>query len=182
MVKIACFFLSYREGSQSPTTRKRKRFRRGSLGEDSTIEMQDASNSSDMPQQMGVPALGITPVADEKVHADSTDSLGRSALMTQLTKPADEMLQVKCCEFFCFSFFLIHACQRSSRGCRQKRCFFRFVGKEKFVLCPTALVIYIAVWKRCETCFFFLSLCCDLISYVKGFFRYPRLLIRFNIL
>ncbi|XP_029661814.1 longitudinals lacking protein, isoforms A/B/D/L-like isoform X20 [Formica exsecta] len=86
--------LCSREGSQSPTTRKRKRFRRGSLGEDSTIEMQDASNSSDMPQQMGVPALGITPVADEKVHADSTDSLGRSALMTQLTKPADEMLQL----------------------------------------------------------------------------------------
>ncbi|XP_050455547.1 longitudinals lacking protein, isoforms A/B/D/L-like isoform X13 [Cataglyphis hispanica] len=86
--------LCSREGSQSPTTRKRKRFRRGSLGEDNTLEMQDASNSSDMPQQMGVPALGITPVADEKVHADSTDSLGRSALMTQLTKPADEMLQL----------------------------------------------------------------------------------------
>ena len=47
-----------------------------------------------MPQQMGVPALGITPVADEKTHADPTDSIGRSALMTQLTKPADEMLQV----------------------------------------------------------------------------------------
>lgn len=47
-----------------------------------------------MPQQMSVPALGIAPVADEKVHADPTDSLGRSALMTQLTKPADEMLQV----------------------------------------------------------------------------------------
>ncbi|XP_072767119.1 uncharacterized protein [Anoplolepis gracilipes] len=86
--------LCSREGSQSPTSRKRKRFRRGSLGEDSTIENQDASNSSDIPQQMGVPALGIAPVADEKVHADSTDSLGRSALMTQLTKPADEMLQL----------------------------------------------------------------------------------------
>ncbi|CAL1680012.1 unnamed protein product [Lasius platythorax] len=86
--------LCSREGSQSPTTRKRKRFRRGSLGEDNTIDNQDASNSSDMPQQMGVPALGIAPVADEKVHADSTDSLGRSALMTQLTKPADEMLQL----------------------------------------------------------------------------------------
>ncbi|XP_070149640.1 modifier of mdg4 isoform X1 [Polyergus mexicanus] len=86
--------LCSREGSQSPTTRKRNRFRRRSLGEDNTIEMQDASNSSDMPQQMSVPALGITPVADEKVHADSTDSLGRSALMTQLTKPADEMLQL----------------------------------------------------------------------------------------
>ncbi|XP_011052794.1 PREDICTED: longitudinals lacking protein, isoforms A/B/D/L isoform X9 [Acromyrmex echinatior] len=86
--------LSSREGSQSPTSRKRKRFRRRSLTEDSTIENQDASNSSDMPQQMGVPALGIAPVADEKVHADPTDSLGRSALMTQLTKPADEMLQL----------------------------------------------------------------------------------------
>lgn len=48
-----------------------------------------------MPQQMSVPALGIAPVADEKVHADPTDSIGRSALMTQLTKPADEMLQVR---------------------------------------------------------------------------------------
>jgi len=86
--------LSSREGSQSPTSRKRKRFRRRSLTEDSTVENQDASNSSDMPQQMGVPALGIAPVADEKVHADPTDSLGRSALMTQLTKPADEMLQL----------------------------------------------------------------------------------------
>ncbi|XP_011160463.1 zinc finger and BTB domain-containing protein 17 isoform X11 [Solenopsis invicta] len=85
--------LSSREGSQSPTSRKRKRPRRRSLTEE-TIENQDASNSSDMPQQMGVPALGIAPVADEKVHADPTDSLGRSALMTQLTKPADEMLQL----------------------------------------------------------------------------------------
>ncbi|XP_071634127.1 uncharacterized protein [Temnothorax longispinosus] len=86
--------LSSREGSQSPTSRKRKRIRRRSLTDDSTIENQDASNSSDIPQQMGVPALGIAPVADEKVHADPTDSLGRSALMTQLTKPADEMLQL----------------------------------------------------------------------------------------
>ncbi|XP_025270153.1 longitudinals lacking protein, isoforms A/B/D/L isoform X27 [Camponotus floridanus] len=86
--------LCSREGSQSPTSRKRNRFRRRSLGEDTnTLEMQDASNSSDMPQQMGVPALGIAPVTDEKVHADSIDSLGRSALMTQLTKPADEILQ-----------------------------------------------------------------------------------------
>ncbi|XP_076172951.1 uncharacterized protein LOC143149450 isoform X27 [Ptiloglossa arizonensis] len=85
--------LSSREGSQSPTSRKRKRFRRRSVGED-TIENHETSNSSDMPQQMGVPALGIAPVADEKVHADPTDSLGRSALMTQLTKPADEMLQL----------------------------------------------------------------------------------------
>nr|XP_033327860.1 longitudinals lacking protein, isoforms A/B/D/L-like isoform X2 [Megalopta genalis] len=85
--------LSSREGSQSPTSRKRKRFRRRSVGEDNSLENHE-SNSSDMPQQMGVPALGIAPVADEKTHADPTDSLGRSALMTQLTKPADEMLQL----------------------------------------------------------------------------------------
>lgn len=111
-------FYFYREGSQSPVSRKRKRCRRRSLTEDSTIENQDASNSSDMPQQMGVPALGVTPVADEKVHADPTDSLGRSALMTQLTKPADEMLQVKMC-LTNSSIFLVY--QRSNRGCRQKK-------------------------------------------------------------
>lgn len=59
-----------------------------------------------MPQQMGGPALGIAPVTDEKSHVDAADSLGRSALMTQLTKPADEMLQVIILEdysiFFCF--------------------------------------------------------------------------------
>ncbi|XP_017756877.1 PREDICTED: uncharacterized protein LOC108548455 isoform X2 [Eufriesea mexicana] len=87
--------LSSREGSQSPTSRKRKRFRRRSIGDDNSVENHEASNSSDMPQQMGVPALGIAPVADEKAHADSTDTIGgRSALMTQLTKPADEMLQL----------------------------------------------------------------------------------------
>ncbi|XP_076644899.1 uncharacterized protein LOC143354555 isoform X24 [Halictus rubicundus] len=85
--------LSSREGSQSPTSRKRKRLRRRSVGEDNSLENHE-SNSSDMPQAMGVPALGIAPVADEKAHADPTDSLGRSALMTQLTKPADEMLQL----------------------------------------------------------------------------------------
>jgi len=76
-----------------------------------------------MPQQMGVPALGIAPVADEKVHADPTDSLGRSALMTQLTKPADEMLQVKLFyeQFLPFSLCFGgggEVCQRSNRGCR----------------------------------------------------------------
>ncbi|XP_076663701.1 uncharacterized protein LOC143366472 [Andrena cerasifolii] len=86
--------LSSRGGSQSPTSRKRRRFRRRSVGEDNSLENHEASNSSDMPKQMGVPALGIAPVADEKVHADPTDSLGRSALMTQLTKPVDEMLQL----------------------------------------------------------------------------------------
>ncbi|XP_032662660.1 modifier of mdg4-like isoform X1 [Odontomachus brunneus] len=86
--------ISSREGSQSPIPRRRKKLRRRSAGEDTTTESQDASNSSDMPQQMGGPSLGIAPVAEERVHADPTDSLGRSALMTQLTKPADEMLQL----------------------------------------------------------------------------------------
>ncbi|XP_012261711.1 longitudinals lacking protein isoform X14 [Athalia rosae] len=87
--------LSSREGSLSPTSlRKRKKMRRRSIGDDNSVENHEASNSSDLPHSMGVPALGIAPVADEKVHADPTDSLGRSALMQQLTKPADEMLQM----------------------------------------------------------------------------------------
>ncbi|XP_043504089.1 transcription factor SPT20 homolog isoform X3 [Polistes fuscatus] len=85
---------SSREGSQSPTSKKRRKLRRRSAGEDTSVENHEASNSSDIPQQMGVPALAIAPVADEKTNADPTDSLGRSALMTQLTKPADEMLQM----------------------------------------------------------------------------------------
>jgi len=125
------FVRLYREGSQSPTTRKRKRYRRGSLGEDNTLENQDASNSSDMPQQMGVPALGIAPVADEKTHADASDSLGRSALMTQLTKPAEEMLQVRenvrQVFFFLLSFSSIR--QRLIGAVNEKGCFFRFVGR-----------------------------------------------------
>ncbi|XP_043465623.1 zinc finger protein Xfin-like [Leptopilina heterotoma] len=84
--------ISSREGSQSPVSRKRKRLRRRSVGEDNSIENHE-SNSSDMTQQP-VPALGVAPVADEKSHADAADSLGRSALMQQLTKPADEMLQL----------------------------------------------------------------------------------------
>lgn len=110
-----------------------------------------------MPQQMGVPALGIAPVADEKVHADPTDSLGRSALMTQLTKPADEMLQVKY-EFFdeFFRSFFFCVFQRSNRGCRQGRCFFRFVGKKKsfsILLLWFYLFLTAAAWKRFETIF-----------------------------
>ncbi|XP_051168309.1 zinc finger protein 91-like [Leptopilina boulardi] len=84
--------ISSREGSQSPVSRKRKRLRRRSVGEDNSIENHE-SNSSDMTQQ-AIPALGVAPVADEKSHADPADSLGRSALMQQLTKPADEMLQL----------------------------------------------------------------------------------------
>nr|XP_012150728.1 PREDICTED: longitudinals lacking protein, isoforms J/P/Q/S/Z-like isoform X3 [Megachile rotundata] len=87
--------LSSREGSQSPTSRKRKRFRRRSVGEDNnSMENHEASNSNDMSQQVAVPALGIAPVAEETAHADPADSIGRSALMTQLTRPADEMLQI----------------------------------------------------------------------------------------
>ncbi|KAK0163067.1 hypothetical protein PV327_006778 [Microctonus hyperodae] len=86
--------ITSREGSQSPTARKRKRFRRRSIGDDSSMDNHEASNSSDMPQQMNAPALGIAPVVDEKSHVDSTDPLGRSALMQQLTKSTDEMLQM----------------------------------------------------------------------------------------
>ncbi|XP_031787161.1 longitudinals lacking protein, isoforms H/M/V isoform X14 [Nasonia vitripennis] len=83
---------SSREGSQSPT-RKRKRLRRRSLGnDDNSMENHEASNSSDV--NMTAPALGVAPVAEEKSQADPADSIGRSALMQQLTKPADEMLQM----------------------------------------------------------------------------------------
>jgi hypothetical protein len=86
--------LSSREGSQSPTARKKKRMRRRSVSDDNSMENHEASNSSDMPQQpMGV-SLGVTPIVDEKIHTETTDTLGRSALMQQLTKPADEMLQM----------------------------------------------------------------------------------------
>ncbi|XP_015178611.1 PREDICTED: longitudinals lacking protein, isoform G isoform X7 [Polistes dominula] len=85
---------SSREGSQSPTSKRRRKLRRKSAGEDTSVENHEASDSNDIPQQMGVPALAIAPVADEKTNADPTDSLGRSTLMTQLTKPADEMLQM----------------------------------------------------------------------------------------
>lgn len=60
---------------------------------------------------MGVPALGIAPVADEKAHADPTDSLGRSALMQQLTKSADEMLQVG--TTFSISLFVTNSRKKS---------------------------------------------------------------------
>ncbi|KAI4474740.1 hypothetical protein M0802_015468, partial [Mischocyttarus mexicanus] len=83
-----------REASQSPTSKKKRRLRRRSAGEDTSVENHEVSNSSDIPQQMSVPSLAIAPVADEQANTDPTDSLGRSALMTQLTKPADEMLQM----------------------------------------------------------------------------------------
>ncbi|XP_053594332.1 sex determination protein fruitless isoform X40 [Microplitis demolitor] len=87
--------ISSREGSVSPNGRKRKRYRRRSLNDDNPIDNHETSNSSDMSHQpMNVPALGVAPVADEKSMSESADSLGRSALMQQLTKPADEMLQM----------------------------------------------------------------------------------------
>lgn len=64
------------------------------------MENHDASNSSDINQQ-SVPALGIAPIADDK-HTDPSDTLGRSALMQQLTKPADELLQVREILFYFF--------------------------------------------------------------------------------
>ncbi|KAJ8686854.1 hypothetical protein QAD02_022648, partial [Eretmocerus hayati] len=86
--------LSSREGSQSPTGRKRKRARRRSLGNDdnNTMDNHEASNSSDA--AASAPALGVAPVGDERSHAESADPISRSALMQQLTKPADEMLQI----------------------------------------------------------------------------------------
>ncbi|KAG8034882.1 hypothetical protein G9C98_007958, partial [Cotesia typhae] len=85
--------ISSREGSVSPNGRKRKRYRRRSLNDDNPIDNHETSNSSDMSHQpMNVPALGVAPVADEKSMSDPSDSLGRSALMQQLTKPADDML------------------------------------------------------------------------------------------
>ncbi|XP_057329552.1 broad-complex core protein-like isoform X1 [Microplitis mediator] len=87
--------ISSREGSVSPNGRKRKRYRRRSLNDDNPIDNHETSNSSDMSHQpMNVPAPGVAPIADEKSMSESADSLGRSALMQQLTKPADEMLQM----------------------------------------------------------------------------------------
>ncbi|XP_014207167.1 longitudinals lacking protein, isoforms A/B/D/L isoform X6 [Copidosoma floridanum] len=85
--------LSSREGSQSPT-RRRKRTRRRSLGNEDTTgsidNNHDASNSSDLT----APAL-VAPVAEDKSHADQADPIGRSALMQQLTKPpTEEMMQM----------------------------------------------------------------------------------------
>lgn len=96
-IKIFLFVLiKNREGSQSPTMRRRKRTRRRSAGDDcrnDIAENHEASNSSDITQSMGVPALGVTPIGEERTHGDASD-IGRSALMQQLTKPADDMLQV----------------------------------------------------------------------------------------
>lgn len=58
------------------------------------MENHDASNSSDANV---TPALAVAPVSDDKSHSDPAESVGRSALMQQLTKPADEMLQVITC-------------------------------------------------------------------------------------
>lgn len=76
-----------REGSQSPTGRKRKRMRRRSVDDNNSMDNHEASNSSDMQQSGG------NTIVDDK--SDTTDTIGRSALMQQLTKPTDDMLQVK---------------------------------------------------------------------------------------
>ncbi|XP_058795900.1 longitudinals lacking protein isoform X23 [Phymastichus coffea] len=87
-----CKGLSSREGSTSPT-RKRKRQRRRSLGnDDNSMENHEASNSSDA--NLSVPPVGVAAVAEDKTHADQAVPVGRSALMQQLTKPADEMIQI----------------------------------------------------------------------------------------
>lgn len=96
MVLTYSFFLFHREGSQSPS-RKRKRVRRRSLGNEDTnqsMENHEASNSSDV---LSAPSMGSAPNAEDKSHADTAEQIGnRSALMQQLTKqPADEMLQVQ---------------------------------------------------------------------------------------
>lgn len=102
---------------------------------------------------MGIPALGIAPMADEKTHADSTDTMGRSALMTQLTKSADEMLQVNARRIFCFS-----ASQRSKEAVVKSAVSFASLVEEYFVHLSYCLGFYsfitIAVWKRCETLVF----------------------------
>ncbi|XP_063993874.1 zinc finger and BTB domain-containing protein 17 isoform X5 [Diachasmimorpha longicaudata] len=83
--------VSSREGSQSPVARKRNKIRRRSVGDDTSMDNHEASNSSDLPQQLGITSLGLTPV-DDKLHSDGGD--GKSALMTHLTKPADDMHQI----------------------------------------------------------------------------------------
>ena len=62
------------------------------------MENHEASNSSDV--NISAPALGVAPVAEEKTHADPADTIGRSALMQQLTKPAEELLQVKIGKYY----------------------------------------------------------------------------------
>ncbi|XP_015109617.1 longitudinals lacking protein isoform X23 [Diachasma alloeum] len=86
--------VSSREGSQSPVARRRKRVRRRSVGDDNSMDNHEASNSSDLPQQLGITSLGLTPVGDDKAHSEAGDGVGKSALMTHLTKPADDMHQI----------------------------------------------------------------------------------------
>ena len=57
-----------------------------------SIENHEASNSSDV---LNARSLGVAPATEDKSQTDPSESAGRSALMQQLTKPADDMLQVK---------------------------------------------------------------------------------------
>ncbi|XP_011298983.1 protein jim lovell isoform X9 [Fopius arisanus] len=86
--------VSSREGSQSPLPRKRKRIRRRSGGDDNSMDNHEASNSSDIPQQLGITSLGLTPVGDDKSHSEPGDVVGKSALMSHLTKPTDDIHQI----------------------------------------------------------------------------------------
>lgn len=81
--------LSSREGSQSPTTRRRKRLRRRSMNDDNSIDNHEASNSSDITQHVS----GTNTTVDDK--SEPVDPLGRSALMQQLTKPNDDMMTIE---------------------------------------------------------------------------------------
>lgn len=78
--------MNYREGSQSPTARRRKRLRRRSMNDDNSIDNHEASNSSDITQHLS----GVNTTVDDK--SEPVDPLGRSALMQQLTKPTDDMV------------------------------------------------------------------------------------------
>ncbi|XP_044008761.1 longitudinals lacking protein, isoforms A/B/D/L isoform X14 [Aphidius gifuensis] len=82
--------LSSREGSQSPTARRRKRLRRRSMNDDNSIDNHEASNSSDMTQHV---SGANTNTVDDK--SEPVDPLGRSALMQQLTKPTDDMMTIE---------------------------------------------------------------------------------------
>ncbi|XP_023313327.1 longitudinals lacking protein, isoforms A/B/D/L isoform X18 [Trichogramma pretiosum] len=84
--------ISSREGSVSPT--RKRRARRRSLGNDesNSMENHEASNSSDVTASATVMAA---PTVEDKSHAESADPIGRSALMQQLTKSNDDMLQMQ---------------------------------------------------------------------------------------
>lgn len=121
------------------------------------MENHEASNSSDV--NISVPALGVAPVAaEEKSQADPADSIGRSALMQQLTKPADEMLQVKIETSY---YFLIKRmeictwCQRTKRVGWFNLVSFASLADHTsyFILLHEIYYSVSAEWKRYETIF-----------------------------